>query len=260
MVVISVSLCLVAACPPSLPVPAVQDLEVSGLLFSSSSPVLSGTPGTPHLLAWPRPPAPQSRADACRLQAGGQTTPLPRPVLSSLALHSPQAVRAEPSEETGALRATALAGGAASLSLLLGLPALLAVRAEPDLTQLLPVQETRKIPPPPAPPQPPSWPPNVLRDPHPPRMGLAASGSDSRCSGCGGRDSRSVGCSLFGPRLAGCGAAPSPAPHSCSSRCCRPAGPHVHPTLCHLLPSPAWRGAPGIRGPCLPPLSPYSCP
>lgn len=35
-----------------------------------------------------------------------------------------------------------------SLSLLLGLPALLAGRAEPDLTQLLPVQETRKIPPP----------------------------------------------------------------------------------------------------------------
>lgn len=53
VVVISVSLCLVAACPPALLVPVVQDLEVSGLLFSSSFPSSSpATPRTPHLLVW----------------------------------------------------------------------------------------------------------------------------------------------------------------------------------------------------------------
>lgn len=83
VVVISVSLCLVAACPPSLLVPVVQDLEVSGLLFSSSFPssfpVTPQTPPSPGLapahprLSWPcltllllKP-----GRHACRLQAGG---------------------------------------------------------------------------------------------------------------------------------------------------------------------------------------------
>lgn len=53
VVVISVSLCLDAACPPSLLVPVVQDLEVSGLLFSSPSPLSSQPHLAPHLMAWP---------------------------------------------------------------------------------------------------------------------------------------------------------------------------------------------------------------
>lgn len=45
VVVISVSLCSVAACPPSLLLPVVQDLEVSRLLFSS--PILPAMLPTP---------------------------------------------------------------------------------------------------------------------------------------------------------------------------------------------------------------------
>ena len=53
VMVISVSLCLVAACPPSLLVPVVQDLEVSGVLFSSSFPsVLPSHTLRTRLLAW----------------------------------------------------------------------------------------------------------------------------------------------------------------------------------------------------------------
>lgn len=83
VMVISVSLCLVAACPPSLPVPVVQDLEVSRLLFSSSFPSFSpAIPCTAHIPAWlqctlpllalPHPAAPQSGADmhaGCRQRA-----------------------------------------------------------------------------------------------------------------------------------------------------------------------------------------------
>lgn len=73
VMVISVSLCLVAACPPSLLVPVMQDLEVSRLLFSSSFPSIppSHTLHTPPPSLAPvypssrlsHPAAPQIQAD-----------------------------------------------------------------------------------------------------------------------------------------------------------------------------------------------------
>lgn len=219
--------------------PAVQDLEVSGLLFSSSSPVLPGTPG--HPTPWPglAPPLPKPGR---RMQAAGwgPDCPLPRPVLSS---HSPQAVSAEPLEDTGGpLRAAVSAGGPASLFLLLRLPALLVVRAEPDLTQLPPVQETRKIPPPPVPPQPPSWPPDVLRDPQPPRWGRPPRALTHAAAAAGARTAGlwAAVCSVPARLAAG----PPPRRHctAAPAAAASPPGPTCAPPSAICSSPPPWPG------------------
>lgn len=191
------------------------------------------------------------------MQAAGQGTGRPRchTLCSPAWRHTPHRPCAQsPRRRLGPLRAAALAGGAASLSLLLGLPALLTGRAEPDLTQLLPVQETRKIPPPQDPHSFPPGPQNVFRDPHPPQALTHAAAAP----GAGTAGLWAAVC-LVPAQLA---AGPPPRRHhtAAPAAAATPPGPMCAPPSAICSPPPAWRGAPGIRGPCLPPLSPYSCP
>ena len=132
VVVISVSLRPVAACPPSLPVRRCRTWRLAdcfSLPLPPSSQARLATP-RPGLASPPHSPQPGRRMQA----AGGGARPPPCHALCS----QPAAALPTGSErgalggDRGPFRAAAPAGGPASLSLLLRLPALFTSRLEPS--------------------------------------------------------------------------------------------------------------------------------